>query len=219
MKRAILFLVLVIAGCGDTVNNTYTTQGSGPSTTTTTTTTTTPLTLPDPPVLAGDAPFIPSNTYCTEKMNEQYAISGASQDMTSTNNYTYDIYSHVWRYPSKGIDLRFDWGKGTGSALCNFYTNTYTLNTTGTTIFPPTPVTPPPTVEGAALFIPSNTYCTTDMNTVYQSYGEPPSYYSTTSTGYGSLTMRYSSLGKSYGFTWFDSSAGCQKSVDSFNPY
>jgi hypothetical protein len=57
-----------------------------------------------------------------------------------------------------------------------------TINNTTTTAATTTPAfvpyttgmkTPPPTLAGAAAFVPSNTYCTQQMNTVFAAEGNP----------------------------------------------
>jgi hypothetical protein len=189
-----------------------------------------------PPTVAGNATFIPSNTYCTTKMNEQFALYGKSQDMYSTNDYTYDYFSHTWNYPALGIDLYFNWGNGYnfpysivtgttstvasgtygiggyGDGLCHFSSRTYTPI--------PSMATPPPpeTLAGAAPFIPSDTYCTSQINAIYLANGEPPYYSTSNSFSYNSLSMHYYSIGKTYYFNWGIGFNGCSTSVDTYTP-
>jgi hypothetical protein len=102
---------------------------------------------------------------------------------------------------------------GYGDGLCHFSSRTYTPI--------PSLATPPPpeTLAGAAPFIPSDTYCTRQINSIYLANGEPPYYYTSNSTGYNSLSMRYNSLGKNYTFTWGINYNGCNTSVDTYPPF
>lgn len=115
MKTIILGIVMLfVVGCGDTVNNTTAAvpaTGSTPA-------------LPfvnftgHPPILAGAAPFIPSNTFCTSKMNEVFITDGAPLSIyvsdgpgTSRREWSYETPPLTSKYYFTWSDTQLSFGE------------------------------------------------------------------------------------------------------------
>lgn len=104
MKLIYLGLILLImAGCGDTVNN-Y------PAGTTATGTATTGLptfnnATSHPPVIAGSAAYIPSNTFCTQKMNEVFTVEG--QPLTIDVQDGLGNHYYQWHYQTTALTTTY----------------------------------------------------------------------------------------------------------------
>lgn len=118
---AALLMLAVLTGCGD--SNYYTTSGG----------TTTPWPPADPPpTIAGNAAFIPANTYCTAKMNFVLLSEGVPDSIAvvdGPNSHRYEWWynkaEYVAKYYFNFADLGFYMVPG---ETCNFdFYKAYTI--------------------------------------------------------------------------------------------
>lgn len=138
MKRGILLIsLLALAGCGDTVNNYYTTAPSDGFTNISTQTfmiwSTSSIQVPvgttqlnrDRTVItpvAAISPDITPYTVCTASMNAVFDLYSTPERVYSSDD-TSGNHSRNWWYPSKGIDYTFSWRQL--EKYCNIYVSTY----------------------------------------------------------------------------------------------